>query len=220
MKQRRNALAVAGLLALGGAALAVPAQATDNANHRTAILMPLNNSGTHGFVSARVMGTSGLAVRQVVQGATPGQPHAVHIHFGAQARHECPTVRDDKDRNFRLNVAEGVPQYGPVAVSLTRKGGTAPSDGLALERMPLADARGVFHYLRTDLKIATTKDQNAAAVATAIRRGQGVVVVHGVDYNNNGRYDLQGAGKSELSPPGTNVPAEATDPAACGVLRN
>jgi len=31
-----------------------------------------------------------------------------------------------------------------------------------------------------------------------------------------GKYDFKGAGKSELDP---NLPAEATDPVACGVLR-
>lgn len=40
-------------------------------------------------------------------------------------------------------------------------------------------------------------------------------MIHGVDYNNNGRYDFEGGGTSELAP----VPAEATDPAACGVLK-
>jgi len=42
------------------------------------------------------------------------------------------------------------------------------------------------------------------------------VVVHGVDDNGNGQYDMAGAGASELNPA---VPAEATDPAACGLLK-
>jgi hypothetical protein len=37
-----------------------------------------------------------------------------------------------------------------------------------------------------------------------------------VDYNGNGMYDFKSAGKSDLDP---NLPAEATDPATCGVLR-
>ena len=41
------------------------------------------------------------------------------------------------------------------------------------------------------------------------------MVIHGVDYNGNGEYDFDGAGASELDP---NLPAEATDPVACGVL--
>lgn len=42
------------------------------------------------------------------------------------------------------------------------------------------------------------------------------MVIHGVDYNNNGEYEMAGAGPSELDP---SLPAEATDPAVCGVLR-
>jgi hypothetical protein len=42
------------------------------------------------------------------------------------------------------------------------------------------------------------------------------LVIHGIDYNNNGKYDFAGAGKSELNP---KLPAEATDPAICGVLQ-
>ncbi len=39
------------------------------------------------------------------------------------------------------------------------------------------------------------------------------MVVHGVDYNKNGKYD--GSTKSDLDP---KLPTEATDPALCGVL--
>jgi hypothetical protein len=39
------------------------------------------------------------------------------------------------------------------------------------------------------------------------------VVVHGVDHNNDGKYD--GDTKSDLDP---SLPTEATDPAICGVL--
>ena len=44
-------------------------------------------------------------------------------------------------------------------------------------------------------------------------RGQAAIVVHGVDYNKNGKYD--GATKSDLDP---SLPTEATDPALCGAL--
>ena len=54
------------------------------------------------------------------------------------------------------------------------------------------------------------------AVLRAINSGKGVVVIHGVNPNGNGTYDFDGAGASELDP---SLPAEATDPALCGVLR-
>lgn len=223
MTSRRNTLAavgVAGLLALAGAAAATPASAsgssTSTGSHEVAELHALNNSGVTGHASVRVQGTN-VRARVDVTGAAPKLVHAQHIHFGAQAAHECPTVRDDANHDFRLNVAEGVPKYGPIAVSLTTKGDTSPTSGLAVDRMPVANAHGNYGYHRTDITVFSTKDQNARAVAEAIRKGQGVLVVHGVDYNNNGMYDFAGAGKSELN---EAVPAEATDPAACGVLHN
>ena len=60
------------------------------------------------------------------------------------------------------------------------------------------------------------RTRTSETVAKAIRDGEGVVVIHGVDYNGNGAYDFDSAGESDLDP---NLPAEATDPAACGVLR-
>jgi hypothetical protein len=50
-------------------------------------------------------------------------------------------------------------------------------------------------------------------VASAITRGESVVVIHGVDHNHDGKYD--GTKKSDLDP---SLPTEATDPAVCGVL--
>jgi hypothetical protein len=90
---------------------------------------------------------------------------------------------------------------------LTTSGKTDPGSALAVDRFSTAP-KGTINYQRT---VATSKD-----VARAIRRGEGVLVVHGVDYNNNGTYDFAGAGASELD---AKLPAEATDPAVCGVLR-
>jgi hypothetical protein len=56
-----------------------------------------------------------------------------------------------------------------------------------------------------------TTTESAADIAAGIRNGQAVVVVHGVDDNGNRKYDMEGAGASELDP---SLPAEATDPAA------
>ncbi|BAS10661.1 hypothetical protein AHiyo4_40830 [Arthrobacter sp. Hiyo4] len=57
----------------------------------------------------------------------------------------------------------------------------------------------------------------AKQIADAIRDGEGVLVIHGQDYDANGTYNFSDPeGASELDP---NLPAEATDPAACGLLR-
>jgi hypothetical protein len=92
-------------------------------------------------------------------------------------------------------------------VSLTNRGDSSPASGLAVSRFPTTP-KGKLSYDR-DLR-------TQRAVARAIRNGEGGVVVHGVDYNKNGEDDFDSAGASELD---DAVPAEATDPAACGVLR-
>lgn len=57
----------------------------------------------------------------------------------------------------------------------------------------------------------------AKEIADSIRAGEGVLVIHGLDYDGNGTYNFSDPeGGSELNPA---LPAEATDPALCGVLR-
>ncbi|MBC7441286.1 MAG: hypothetical protein H7311_01960, partial [Ramlibacter sp.] len=57
----------------------------------------------------------------------------------------------------------------------------------------------------------------AKEIADAVRDGKGVVVIHGIDYDGNGKYSFsQPQGASELDP---SLPAEATDPVSCGVLK-
>jgi hypothetical protein len=220
MLRRRNArtaIAVSALsvLAVSGATLASPAAATHESNLKRAVLHPLNDSGVHGHASVRY-GATHINAKVDVTGAAASLPHAQHIHFGKQALHECPTARLDTDRNFRLNVAEGVPAYGPIAVSFTTTGNTADASGLAVDRMPVAAANGSYSYYRTGIRLVASGTESAASIRAGIAAGQGVVVIHGVDHNGNGQYDMAGAGASELNPA---VPAEATDPAACGLLK-
>lgn len=169
-------------------------------------LRPLNDSGVTGRAKVKVDGRE-LRVSYRARNLAAGLPHAAHIHFGEQARHECPTIRDDVNRDGRVNVVEGEPAYGPIVKSLTTRGDTSPASALAVERFSTAP-KGKIKYKRDMMA--------SRAVARAIRNGEGVLVVHGVDYNNNGTYDFRSAGASELDP---DLPAEATDPAACGVLR-
>jgi hypothetical protein len=208
--------AAGGAALIASAALAVafvPGSALASANGSAprvtthAHLNPLNNSGASGQAWVVTHGHK-LSVKVNVSGLAPGLPHAQHIHYGAEARHECPSAsKDDMNGDFRLSTAEGLPAYGPIRVSLTTSGGTGPKSGLAVDRFPTAPG-GVEHYSRM---ITAPK-----VVARAIRRGEGVLVIHGIDYNGNGKYDFASAGRSELDP---NLPAEATDPAVCGVLR-
>jgi hypothetical protein len=169
-------------------------------------LDPLNNSPVQGRAEVVVDGRN-LDVSVDASRLVRGMPHAQHIHFGERARHECPTVRDDDNHDHRLNTAEGTPAYGPVRVSLTKRGDTSPDSTLAVKRYPTAPERQV-HYDR-DIRVGSK-------LARKIANGKGVVVIHGIDYNGNGKYDFRGAGRSELDPA---LPAEATDPVSCGVLK-
>ena len=204
--------ALAGSLTNGAANASASARAhghhAHHAHHGThthAKLNSLNNSGGFGRASVRV-NRRHLTITVNAYGLTKGQPHAQHIHFGAEARHECPTSADNTNRDFRLSTTEGAPAYGPIVLSLTTRGDTSPDSALAVTRFPTAP-KGTEHYHRTT--------HVSKAVARAIKQGKAVVVIHGVDYNHNGRYDFGGAGASDLDP---SLPAEATDPAICGVL--
>jgi hypothetical protein len=197
--------AVAGTFAISSATAANTSSATVAGVQTAGQLDPLNNSGVTGNAKVHVRGNR-LHVDVEARGLAKKLPHAQHIHFGAQARNECPTVADDTNGDVRLTTVEGVPGYGPVRVSLTTRGDTSDKSVLAVTRFPTAD-RGKVDYERST--------RTSKAVARGIRNGKAIVVIHGVDYNDNGAYDFDSAGASELNP---DLPAEATDPAACGVL--
>ncbi len=193
--------------AFGAAAMialaAGPALADGSVN---ANLKPNPGSGVTGSGTAmvQVTGTT-ITVTMAATGLLPDQPHAAHIHFGADARHECPTIADDTNKDGHLNTTEGGPAYGAIVVSLTKTGDTSPASGLAVDRFDTA-AGGKISYERGSIQVSQD-------VATAITKGQSVVVIHGVDYNKDGKYS--GDTKSDLDP---SLPTEATDPALCGVL--
>ena len=195
--------ALAGTLAQGTASASI---ASDGGEKVKARLTELNGSDAFGKAQVRSSGRN-LDVKIRAHGLAPGLPHAQHIHHGEQARHECPTLADDTNSDGRLTTSEGAPAYGPIVVSLTTSGDTSPGSALAVTRFPTAP-NGHEKY---DRFITTSSD-----VARAIRQGEAVVVIHGVDYNGNGEYDFKSAGASELD---GSLPAEATDPAVCGVLR-
>lgn len=197
-----------GSLALTGGVLSTSASAAGTTpNVVRAHLDPLNNSGVTGSATVVFRGDD-AHVSINAYGLAANLPHAEHIHFGVAARHECPTVKDDTNLDFRINTTEGLPAYGPIKKSLTTRGDTSPASALAVNRFPTAPG-GVIHYNRT-IEVGSAK------LMRAIEAGKSVLVIHGIDYNNNGKYDFQSAGKSDLDP---SLPAEATDPAACGVLR-
>ena len=186
----------------------------------TAELTELNDSGASGTANAVIRNQQIRQIEVHAEGLTPDAPHAQHIHYGNDARNECPTLFDDTNGDGLLNTVEGVPAYGPVVVSLTTVGDTSPASVLAVTRYPVS-TDGSYSYSRDHIEFTAVSGTGytggtgtAKQIADSVREGEGVVVIHGVDYNGNGVYD--GAEMSELDP---SLPREATDPAACGILR-
>lgn len=208
-----------------GAAQAHEPQRTEAKNTVTlsATLTELNHSGASGTATAVIRKQRIKHIDVHADGLTPNAPHAQHIHYGNQALNECPTLALDTNGDGRLNTVEGIPAYGPVVVSLNTKGDTTPASFLDVTRFPVSQD-GSYDYSRNNIRFTDVAGTGypgpggtgtANEIADSIREGEGVIVIHGVDYNGNGEYDF-GAGASELNP---NLPAEATDPAACGILR-
>lgn len=184
----------------------------------TANLTELNGSGASGTATAVIRNQRIKHIEVHASGLTPDAPHAQHIHYGQQALNECPTLAQDTNGDGRLSTAEGVPAYGPIVVSLTTTGDTSPASALAVTRFPVSQ-NGELDYSRDNIrftKVAGTGTDKAKEIAEAVRNGEGVVVIHGIDYDGNGMYNFSKGGASELDPA---LPAEATDPAVCGVLR-
>ena len=191
-------LAVSPFLGMGAA---VAADGDTMANLKPVALNGVQASGT---AMVQVNGTR-IDVTMAASGLLADNPHAAHIHFGAEARHECPTAADDADGDGTINTTDGGPAYGDIVVSLTKTGDTSPDSGLAVDRFDTAPG-GNLSYERGSISVAPE-------VATAIANGESVVVVHGVDHNGSGKYD--GKKKSDLDP---KLPTEATEPAIFGVL--
>jgi hypothetical protein len=176
----------------------------EHGEHFKAELKPLNHSGAEGHAILEKEGTNKLETEIHSHGLAPKLPHAQHIHGFKKAVSECPTLAASGDDNL-ITTAEGLPSYGPIQVSLTTKGDTSPNSALAVDRFPVANAKGSVEYERT-FSVPSNVAQNL---------GKKVIVQHGVDLNDNGRYDFKAAGKSELDP---SLPQEATLPATCGVI--
>ena len=198
-------MGIAGASSTAAAGSTMSASANAPAASLKSRLLPLNNSGAHGRANVEVAGKR-AHVEIDAFGLAKNLPHAQHIHFSKNARNECPTARD-AGSDHQLSTTDGAPAYGRIRQSLTTKGDTSAKSALAVNRFPTTP-KGTERYDRR-ITFASGK------VAKAIRNGKGVIVIHGVDYNGNGEYDFS-SGRSELDP---SLPAEATDPALCGVLR-
>ncbi|MEU5957736.1 hypothetical protein [Streptomyces sp. NPDC047525] len=169
-------------------------------------LASLNDSGSTGTALLSLRGNA-LTVWIKSEGMVPGQPSAQHLH-GSTDGHDfqCPDDGDDTNGDGILDNTEATVHYGDINISLTESGGTDAGSGLAVDRMPVADAQGKVSYKRT-----ITVGQDVVDHIKDLH-----IVQHGIDRNDNGKYDFEGAGKSELDP---KLPQEATAPTNCGVVK-
>lgn len=207
--KKTTAASMATLLAIAsGAALAPVAVADDAAkgNELHATLSPVPTSKVTGSGTATVhLEGHEATVKIKTQGLLADAPHAQHFHIGAKG--QCPPASAAKQHNgqLSLNTTDGLPFYGKIGASLTTTGDTgADHSALAVDRFPKGSS---YTYERT----FTVDD----ATAESLRAQNAVVVVHGIDFNGNGKYDNV-LGASDLDP---KLPSEATNPALCGPLK-
>ncbi len=128
----------------------------------------------------------------------------MHIHAGGKGI--CPPASAARLHTGHLSISttDGIKFYGPPQVALTSHGDTSPKSIIDFSRYP---STGNIRYTRTNILLLP-------GIANAIRAGNAVIVVHGIDYNGNGIYDNV-LDRSELS---NALPGEATAPALCGPL--
>ena len=207
----RNSL----VLAAASAMLCLPMSAAADTTVK-AKLVEQNDSGATGTVSLTATADGGLKVVIRSQGLVPGQPHAQHIHGSTGGGHSmCPTLKkNDTDGDGVLTNEEATGEYGTVFFALTTGGGATPQDGLAVDRMPVADSQGRLNYERSFTADVVPDDMLKHLSSLH-------VVQHGIDVNSNDKYDVDALGVSTfaegLGAPG--VPEEATNPASCGVVQ-
>jgi hypothetical protein len=202
---RRLVMGAGGVACLLGVALAGPAVAAGagtaaESRSYQAALDPITATKVTGTGASWITVTGPSAeVTILVNGLLEGVPHAQHIHVDAVG--QCPTRPALHNGLPSITVADGAPLYGTIGASLTVDGPTTAGHGLDVTHFP---ATGSYTYSRTI-------DFDPTVVAN-LAKGTAVLVVHGIDYNGNGRYD-DVLGASELD---SSLPAEATDPALCG----
>jgi predicted Ser/Thr protein kinase len=209
---RRYWWAIAGLVVVVAAAVVAVVLLTSGGSTSgpgqlfEAVLRPVPDNHVTGSGTAAVTLHGDQATITVdTTGLLNNASHPMHIHaFGEGI---CPPASAAKLYNGHLAISttDGLKYYGPMAAALTLSGDTSMDSMLAFTRYPTT---GNIHYRRT-ITLTT-------AAANAIRNGNAVVVIHGIDYDHSGRYDMA-LNRSELD---SAVSQDATAPALCGTLLN
>ncbi|MQA63775.1 MAG: hypothetical protein GEU86_20430 [Actinophytocola sp.] len=190
MRNRVVAATCCGLLFVLGAGTSASAGAASRAGDFSADLLPLNKDTT-GTVDLHQTG-SNLEVHVSVDGLDDGT-HLAHIHGMRQAEAECPALSADANMDGRVDFAEGLPDYGPVQLTLSR-----------------GEAGTMLDYVRAFRHL-----DSGDGIASLGSLDQYAIVIHGVDLEGDGvvdNPDVDGNGAGE--PPGNEI----SMPALCGVI--
>jgi hypothetical protein len=168
----------------------------------TALPVPTNRVTGSGTATVDLKGNVATVTLNTT-GLLNGSVHLQHIHAGG--RGVCPPASAAHLHNgYRsISTTDGLKYYGPPVVSLTTRGDTSAKSNIDFSRY---QSSGNIRYKRTMTL--------GAGPAAAIRAGNALIVVHGIDYNGNGVYD-DVLDRSELN---NALPGEATAPALCGPL--
>jgi hypothetical protein len=196
-------VAAAIALSSGGGGTSAPPSAVQGLPFASAAQpVPTNRVTGSGTGSLQLVGDT-ATVSVDANALLNGSAHVMHIHAGGQGI--CPTASAARLHNGHLsiNTGDGLKYYGDALASLTTSGDTSPKSITDFPRYP---STGNIRYTRTFAI--------SPGLATLIKSGNAVLVVHGIDYNGNGIYDNV-LGTSDLS---KALPAEATAPALCGPL--
>jgi serine/threonine protein kinase len=209
--RRYRWLALAAALLVGAGVAAVIVLSSSGSSSKatvgqrlTAATSPVPTNRVTGSGSATVILNGDVAtVTLTTVGLLNGWPHLIHIHAGGEGI--CPPASAARLHNGHLAIStgNGIRFYGPPLVSLTLRGDTSARSNLAFSRFPSV---GAISYKRT----VTV----SPAIASLIREGNGVVVVHGIDYDGSGSYD-DVLGQSDLA---RQFTGDSTAPALCGHL--
>jgi hypothetical protein len=135
----------------------------------------------------------------------PEGEHLMHIH--ADGRDRCPTAAAARLHNGHRAISgkDGIPDYGRPLVSLTTTGDSGVQSAFATGARYKSGS--AFDYER--------KIDVGASMAQRIRQGEGVIVVHGIDWDRDGKY---GAVLQGRRIPSDELSGELTAPALCGPL--
>jgi hypothetical protein len=215
MRTRTLVTALAGAALLP--ALATPAFATDRDDDRQdarayhAQLDPVPHhpradSGSNVTGTATLVEVDGrLKVEVRARGLSPLLPHLMHIHGELQAANECPgpDARRGGVSNRLIETVDGLPAYGPILVTFSRKGDTSADAGLNLKTAPVANGKGTLAYQRVLLDVPDDVLDELDDLH---------IVIHGEDLDDDGKYDPKPI-------TALGAPLEAELPVACGELQ-